>query len=380
MKKICLLGATGSVGGNTLDVIQSHPESFSLAGFSFNQNIERACEIIRDFKPKFVAAGNVQLAQELQSEFSELTVFSGLEGLVELASTDYDLILTAVMGSVGLRATIRAIELKRQIAIANKETLVMAGDFITALAKKNNVDLLTVDSEHSAIFQCLQGVRREDITSITITASGGSFRDRTRAELEGVTVADALNHPNWSMGQKITIDSATMVNKGLEVIEAHFLFDLPYNQIKTILHRESVVHSLITMKDGASFAELGANDMRQPIQYALTYPEHLKMNHKKPFDLAEIGQLHFEAMDYERFPMLALAYWVGNKGGSYPTVYNAANEIAVAAFLQDKITFLEIEQLISEAVAEHQEVEHLDLDKIIKIDEETRLRVSRKIR
>ena len=380
MKKICLLGATGSVGGNTLDVIQNHSEQFSLVSFSFNQNIARAREIIRDFKPKFVTAGNPQFAQDLKHDFPEITVFSGLEGLVELASTDYDLILTAVMGSVGLHATIRAIELKRQIAIANKETLVMAGDFITALAKQNKVPLLTVDSEHSAILQCLQGVRREDVASVTITASGGSFRDRTRAELEGVTVEDALNHPNWSMGQKITIDSATMVNKGLEVIEAHFLFDLPYNQIKTILHRESVVHSMITMKDGASFAELGANDMRQPIQYALTYPNHLKIYNKKSFDLAEIGQLHFEAMDFQRFPMLALAYQVGEQGGSYPTVYNAANEIAVSAFLQGKITFLEIEQLITEAVETHQEVTDLDIDKIIRIDEEARVRVSRKIR
>jgi 1-deoxy-D-xylulose-5-phosphate reductoisomerase len=225
----------------------------------------------------------------------------------------------------------------------------------------------------------MQGVNPQDLKSITITASGGSFRDKTREELENVSVDDALNHPNWSMGQKITIDSATMVNKALEVIEAHFLFDLPYEKIETILHRESAVHSLITLNDGAIIAELGASDMRQPIQYALTYPAHQRLINKKPFNLSDMKALHFAKMDFERFPMLALGYQVGKSGGSFPTVFNAANEIAAAAFLAGKITFLEIETLIEYAVSLHQEVRHLDLEKIIEIDQATRRLVNQRI-
>lgn len=379
MKKICLLGATGSIGSSTLDIIQNNPNRFELSGFSFNRNINLARIIAKEYQPDFVCAVDEKNAKILQSEFPKITVFSGIDGLVNLAETPYDLILTAVMGSVGLHATVRAIELKRQVAIANKETLVMAGAFIRQLADKNQVNLLPVDSEHSAIFQCLQGVAPDDLDSITITASGGSFRNLTRKELAHVTIQDALNHPNWSMGQKITIDSATMVNKALEVIEAHFLFNLPYDKINTVLHFESVVHSMITLKDGSFLAELGASDMRQPIQYALTYPNYLPLINKKPFDLTEIGALNFQKMDFERFPMLALGYEVGKKGGSFPTVFNAANEIAVAAFLEGKISFLKIETLIEEAITMHQEVTDLDLEKIITIDRETRENVSKRI-
>lgn len=246
-----------------------------------------------------------------------------------------------------------------------------------AEARRYGVQILPVDSEHSAIFQVLQGQEKTAVRRLIITASGGSFRDKSRADLQQVTVADALQHPNWSMGAKITIDSSTMVNKGLEVIEAHHLFGVPYEQIEVVLHRESVVHSLVELQDGALLAQLGASDMRQPIQYVLTYPQHQPLQDEKPFSLAQLGALHFQEMDLERFPMLALAYKVGQLGGTYPAVYNAANEVAVAAFLGEKISYLQIETCIQQAVAEHREVANLTLESILEIDQLTREKVER---
>lgn len=375
MKKICLLGATGSIGTSTLDVIKNNSDKFQLVAMSFGKNIEKAQKIIEDFSPKYVSVQTEELAETLKNKYPQIDVFYGNEGLKQLVQTDYDLLLNAVMGSVGLIPTMTAIELGRDIAIANKETLVVAGDFIMPAAKKAGVNLLPVDSEHSAIFQVLQGVKKSDLRDITITASGGSFRDKKRSELIGVSVGDALNHPNWSMGAKITIDSATMVNKGLEVIEAHHLFQVDYDDINVIMHRESVVHSLITLKDGAMYAELGASDMRQPIQFALTYPDHIPLVNEKEFSLAKLASIHFEEVNYERFPMLALAFKVGRLGGSFPAVFNAANEIAVAAFLQEKIEFLDIEKIIEKAVSNHVEVNDLSLEKLISIDSETRNKV-----
>ncbi|OFI47005.1 1-deoxy-D-xylulose-5-phosphate reductoisomerase [Floricoccus penangensis] len=375
MKKICLLGATGSIGTSTLDVIKNNSDKFQLVAMSFGKNIEKAQKIIEDFSPKYVSVQTEELAETLKNKYPQIDVFHGNEGLNQLVQTDYDLLLNAVMGSVGLIPTMTAIELGRDIAIANKETLVVAGDFIMPAAKKAGVNLLPVDSEHSAIFQVLQGVKETDLRDITITASGGSFRDKKRSELVGVSVKDALNHPNWSMGAKITIDSATMVNKGLEVIEAHHLFQVDYDDINVIMHRESVVHSLITLKDGAMYAELGASDMRQPIQFALTYPDHISLVNEKEFSLAKLATIHFEEVNYERFPMLALAFKVGRLGGSFPAVFNAANEVAVAAFLQEKIEFLDIEKIIEKAVDNHVEVNDLSLEKLISIDSETRNKV-----
>ncbi|MFD2387418.1 1-deoxy-D-xylulose-5-phosphate reductoisomerase [Enterococcus rivorum] len=268
-----------------------------------------------------------------------------------------------------------AIRRKKDIALANKETLVMAGQWVMAAAKEHQVKILPVDSEHSAIFQCLEGQPVGNVKELVITASGGSFRDLTREELKTVTLEQALKHPNWSMGKKITIDSSTMMNKGLEVIEAHWLFDVEYDKIKVVLHKDSVVHSMIVLQDGAYLAQLGASDMREPIQYALTYPERLAIKNEKEFDLTQIGQLHFDKMDFQRFPMLALAFSVGKKGGAYPTVYNAANEIAANAFIEGKIPYLAIEALVEKAVNEYEETTEVTFEEVIKVDKETRKNV-----
>ncbi len=376
-KKIILLGATGSVGVQALDVIAAHPEQFELVGFAFGKNIEKAREIIRDFSPQIVVAAQESSQIALAQEFPSVEIHVGAEGLITLAQLEaYDILLNAIVGSVGLPPTIEAVKLGRDIALANKETLVVAGYTIMAEAARTGSKILPVDSEHAAIFQVLQGVAKSDVRSLTITASGGSFRDQTREELLDVTLEDALAHPNWTMGAKITLDSATMVNKGLEVIEAHHLFEIPYDEIHVVLHRESVVHSMVTLKDGAVLAQLGATDMREPIQYALSYPRHLTMHNETPFDLTEIGALHFEKMDMVRFPMLDLAYRVGKLGGGYPAVYNAANEIANQAFQDGKITFLEIEQLITRAVFEHMEFDGQTLYQILASDDRTRQKVT----
>jgi 1-deoxy-D-xylulose-5-phosphate reductoisomerase len=277
-----------------------------------------------------------------------------------------------VLGSVGLNPTLQAIETGKVIAIANKETLVTAGHLVMDAVRKNNVILLPVDSEHSAIFQALQGEKHKNIERLILTASGGSFRDRSRAELENVTVKDALNHPNWSMGAKITIDSATMMNKGLEVIEAHWLFDMPYEKIDVLLHKESIIHSMVEFHDSSIIAQLGTPDMRVPIQYALTYPERAQLPSAKRLDLAQIGKLHFQEMDQDRFRCLRFAYHAGKEGGTMPTALNAANEVAVAAFLEGKIRFLQIEDLIEKAIHAHQTMAHPSLTDIQEVDKETR--------
>lgn len=380
MKKISLLGATGSIGTSTLDVIRHHKE-FDLLSFSFFSNIEKAKAIIQEFSPIFVACGNARQVEELKELYPDTAFGFGVEGLLQaVILSDVDVVLTAVTGAIGLKPTMAAIEAKKDIALANKETLVMAGAWVMEAAKKHGVKILPVDSEHSAIFQCLEGQERSQLSHLMITASGGSFRDLSREELESVTLEQALAHPNWSMGKKITIDSSTMMNKGLEVIEAHWLFGVDYDKIKVILHRESIVHSMIAFTDGAYLAQLGASDMREPILYALTYPKRAKMFGPKAFDLTEIGALHFEKMDFERFPMLRLAFSCGKRGGSFPTVYNAANEIAANAFIEGKISYLMIEMLVEKAVESHVEQEDLTLDKIIEIDKQTRKRVEQFIK
>ncbi|TFJ40193.1 1-deoxy-D-xylulose-5-phosphate reductoisomerase [Carnobacterium divergens] len=373
MKNICLLGATGSVGENTVNVVLAHPEKFTIHTFSFFNNIQRGRQLIQLLKPKMVAVGTKDMAAQLKIEFPFVTFTYGVEGLSEIVAVEaIDLVLTAVSGSVGLLPTLTAIKERKQVAIANKETLVMAGQLVTDLATQYGVQLLPVDSEHSAIFQCLNGEKIVEVDHLLITASGGSFRNKTRQELVSVTLEDALNHPNWSMGQKITIDSATMMNKGLEVIEAHWLFGLDYDKIKVVLHKESVVHSMVSFVDGAVMAQLGASDMREPIQYALSYPNRIEMKKPKPFHLAEIGALHFEKMDFKRFPLLQLAYNVGEMGGTAPTMMNAANEVAVAAFLEKKISFLAIEELVEKAIQEKHYIKQPDLTTLMEVDKETR--------
>ncbi|ALS73754.1 1-deoxy-D-xylulose 5-phosphate reductoisomerase [Planococcus rifietoensis] len=372
MKKIILLGATGSIGIQTADIIREHPEEFSLVGLSAGKNMEKTRELIQEFQPEIVCVQLAEDAQQLQKEFKGILFVHGNRGLIDASTYEADVLVNAVIGSVGLEPTLEAIKLGRTIAIANKETLVTAGHLVMQSAKKYGADILPVDSEHSALFQALNGEKLEQASRLILTASGGSFRDKTRDELADVTVEDALNHPNWSMGSKITIDSATMLNKGLEVIEAHVLFDFAYDDIDVLLHRESIIHSLVEFQDTSVMAQLGTPDMRVPIQYALSYPDRLPRPTAKRLDLAEIAQLNFRAMDYERFRALKLAFDAGREGGTMTTVLNAANEQAVAMFLNRQIGFLQIEEFIERAMLAHQTIASPDLETILAADSETR--------
>ncbi len=373
MKKISLLGATGSIGTQTVDIIAKHKEQFSLVAMSVGRNIALARKIIIDLSPELVSTIEKRDAETLQTEFPNIQFVYGDQGLTEVAVFyKADILINGVTGSVGLQPTLHAIEANKTIALANKETLVTAGHLVMDAVKKHRVSILPIDSEHSAIFQCLQGEKTKNIDRIILTASGGSFRDRTRAELTNVTIEDALAHPNWSMGAKITIDSATMMNKGLEVIEAHWLFELPYENIDVLLHKESVIHSMVEFHDSSVIAQLGSPDMRVPILYALTYPDRIPFPSAKGLNLAQFGQLNFQEMDFDRFRCLKLAYSAGKEGGSFPTVLNAANEEAVAAFLNHKITFLQIEDIVQQALERHDKVPNPSLDEIKLIDMETR--------
>lgn len=367
------MGATGSIGTQTLDILREHPTEFTLTAMSVGRNIELARKMIIEFKPELVSVQNYQDCVTLRTEFPNTKFTFGIEGLIEVAVYDKsEILVNAVLGSVGLNPTLKAIESGKIIAIANKETLVTAGHLVMEAAERNNVPLIPVDSEHSAIFQALQGEKKKNIERLIITASGGSFRDRNRQELENVTVKEALNHPNWSMGAKITIDSATMMNKGLEVIEAHWLFNMPYEKIDVLLHKESIIHSMIEFHDSSIIAQLGTPDMRVPIQYALTYPERLPLTSSKRLNLVDVGKLHFQEMDVERFRCLHFAYEAGKIGGTMPTALNAANEIAVAAFLEGKIRFLQIEDLIEKTLSVHSSIEYPSLAEIQEVDKETR--------
>jgi 1-deoxy-D-xylulose-5-phosphate reductoisomerase len=374
MKSISLLGATGSIGRQTLDVLDAHPEQFRLTAMSVGRNIEEAEKIIERFQPSICSVQNKEDAMKLASRIrSNTKIVYGMEGLIEAAvATEATVVVNAVIGSVGLVPTLKAIEAGKTIALANKETLVTAGHLVMEKAKKHNVALLPVDSEHSAIFQCLNGENIERVEKLILTASGGSFREKTRDELKGVTVKEALNHPNWSMGAKITIDSATMMNKGLEVIEAHWLFSFDYSKIDVILHKESIIHSMVEFMDTSIIAHLGQPDMRVPIQYALSYPQRLELTNAKRLNLWEAGKLHFQKMDYDRFRCLKLAYEAGRMGGLMPTVLNAANEKAVELFLNGKIAFLEIEEMIEKSMLKAENSRNPNLEAIQETDKWTR--------
>lgn len=368
-KSIAILGSTGSIGTQTLDVVAQHPDQFRVEALAGGSNIQLLLEQIHQFKPKKVSISTKALADELKlSVPAGVEVYYGDEGLREVAAgTDANFVVTAVVGSQGLRPTLDAIEAGKTIGLANKETLISAGHIVTEAARKHGVSLLPIDSEHSAIFQCLNGERRADVRKLVITASGGSFRDRTREQLVGVTVEEALKHPNWSMGAKITIDSATMMNKGLEVIEAHWLFNMPFDDIEVIIHPESIIHSYVEFVDHSIIAQLGNPDMRVPIQYALTYP-HRMANNSASLDLAQIGKLHFRPMDMKRFPCLQMAYDCGRAGGTATTVFNAANEVAVARFLEGAISFLAIEDVIEQTINQHEIIANPDLETIMQAD------------
>ncbi|MFC5588395.1 1-deoxy-D-xylulose-5-phosphate reductoisomerase [Sporosarcina soli] len=372
-KKISLLGATGSIGIQTLDIIGSNPDKFELVSFSAGLNIVKVREIAATFHPQIISVIRQEDAQALQIEFPSIRFVHGKEGLIEIAArSGADILVSAVIGSVGLEPTLEAIRAGIPIAIANKETLVAAGDIVMEEARKHRVPLLPVDSEHSALFQSLNGENPKRVSRLILTASGGSFRDLSREELTNVTVEQALAHPNWSMGNKLTIDSATMMNKGLEVIEAHHLFDMPYDRIDCLLHKESIIHSMVEFEDTSVMAQLGSPDMRVPIQYALTYPDRIPMQNAKPLRLEEIGQLHFEKVDLVRYKALALAYAAGREGGTMPTVMNAANEIAVSLFMDGRIPFVQIEEIIERMMDKHETITAPDLETILETDTLTR--------
>lgn len=372
MKKIAILGSTGSVGRQTLEVIEEQ-SCFEVVGLTANLNIELLEEQIRRFRPACVAVMDERKALELKRRVGKLTeVVSGMEGLCIVATLEEaDIVVTAVVGMIGLKPTVAAIKSGKDIALANKETLVTAGPIIMDLIQQHKVRLLPVDSEHSAIFQSLNGENPKDIESIVITASGGPFRGYSAKALEHVTLKQALKHPNWSMGAKITIDSSTLVNKGLEVIEAKWLFDLEPNQIQVVVHAQSIIHSLVEFKDGSMIAQLGLPDMKLPIQYALGYDQRLK-NHYKRLKLADIGQLTFEEPDFKVFKGLQLAYDSMEAGNSMPIVYNTANEVAVARFLAEEIPYTHITKIIEDAMMKHKIVLCKEVEDVLEVEAWTR--------
>ncbi|MCM1182065.1 MAG: 1-deoxy-D-xylulose-5-phosphate reductoisomerase [Roseburia sp.] len=376
MRKIAILGSTGSIGTQTLEIVRENPD-LQVVGLSAGSNVELLERQVREFQPKLVSLQSEEACRELRIRLADtdVRVVSGMEGLLEVAEMEEsELLVTAIVGMIGIRPTIAAIRRGKDIALANKETLVTAGHIIMPLAAQMGVSILPVDSEHSAIFQSLQGERRERVEKLLITASGGPFRGRTRAELAKVQPEDALKHPNWTMGHKITIDSATLVNKGLEVMEARWLFNVGLEHIQVVVHPQSIIHSMVQYVDGGIIAQLGMPDMKLPIQYALFYPDRRPMAGKR-VDFYELGSITFEKPDMETFAGLGLAMRAARTGGSMPTVFNAANERAVSLFLQKKIRFLEIPEIIEQCMEAHRQVDSPDVDAILAAEQETYERI-----
>ena len=373
MKKILLLGSTGSIGVNSLNVIRKFPERFSVSVLTANNNIELLQKQIEEFHPETVVVVDINKAGELKSNLKEnCKVLSGKDALCEVASqSDYDILLGAVVGFSGLAPTIEAIKRGKRIALANKETLVVAGELVTSLALEHNAEIIPVDSEHSAIFQCLVGEKKEQVEKLIITASGGPFLNIDKEKFSSVTVKEALNHPNWNMGNKITIDSATMMNKGLEVIEARWLFGFLSNQIEVVIHPQSIIHSMVQFVDGSIKAQLGYPDMCLPIQYALTYPERFK-NDMERTDMPKINQLTFYKPDYEKYTCLGLAFQVLADGGTAPCILNAANEVAVSRFLKEEIKFSDIPISVEKALNKFVNHATPDIETIFECDRLTR--------
>lgn len=340
MKVLSILGSTGSIGRQTLDVVRQHPERFRVAALAAHSNIDLLKKQMQEFNPTIVGVTDMKAYEEMGSVIpSSVTLVGGPEALVACATiSEATVVVTAIVGAAGIEPTVAAIKEGKDIALANKETLVAGGPLITSLCKEYNVSLLPVDSEHSAIFQCLEGQKKENVKGLVITASGGPLREWPKDKLQKATAADCLQHPTWNMGNKITIDSSTLFNKGLEVIEAHWLFGFEYDDIDVVVHPQSIVHSMIRMNDGALLAQLGNPDMREPIQYALTYPDRIPL-HTSSLTFNDLLTLQFLPPRYDDFPALKLAFEVGRKGGFYPAIYNAANEMAVYAFLENKISF-----------------------------------------
>ena len=381
MKKILILGSTGSIGTNALELIRNNREHYQVIGISGNKNIELLKKQIEEFKPTLIYVGTEQDALNLKKEYSFLKeVYFGENGLAELSkNSDYDIILTAVSGAIGIDATVEAIKREKRIALANKETMVSAGIYINKLLKEYpKAEIVPVDSEHSALFQSLQGFKKEDVKKLIITASGGTFRGKDLAYLENVTVEQALKHPNWSMGKKITIDSSTLVNKGLEVIEAHELFNIDYDDIEVVVHPQSIIHSMVEYVDGSIIAQMGVANMKTPILYAFTYPEKEFNSSINFLDLIKTSNLTFEEPNRKIFKGIDLAYRAGKIGCTMTTVFNASNEVAVELFMEKKIKFLDIYRIIEEAMNSHQ-ILSLNTDNALNIikevDRETRKKV-----
>ncbi len=372
MKYISILGSTGSIGTQTLDIVENNKD-LCVRGLAAGRNVELLEQQIRRFSPVIAALWDEKDAADLRVRVADLPVkiVSGMDGLIQVVTEEKtQIVVTAIVGMIGIRPTMEAIMAGKDIALANKETLVTAGHLIMPLAKKHGVQILPVDSEHSAIFQCLQGFEKSKVRRILLTASGGPFRTRTRESLKDIQVEDALKHPNWVMGRKITIDSATMVNKGLEVMEARWLFNVGLDQIQVVVHPQSIIHSAVEYVDGAVIAQLGTPDMRLPIQYALFYPKRRFLN-SQPLDLFQVGAMTFEPPKLDVFEGLALAYEAARAGGSMPTVFNAANERAVAKFLNREIGFLDIVRIIRQAMEHHQVIVSPDLDQILMTEQQT---------
>ena len=372
MKKIAILGSTGSIGTQTLDVVRANGD-IEVLGISAGRNVKMLEEQAREFHPKLIAVWDENAAKDLAVRLQDMDVkiVSGMDGLLELARMpETDILVTAVVGMIGIRPTMEGIKAGKDIALANKETLVTAGHLIIPMAKEYGVQILPVDSEHSAIFQALHGEKREQVEKLLITASGGPFRGRKRDELKNVTLADTLKHPNWVMGQKITVDSATLVNKGLEVMEAKWLFDVDLDHIQVVVQPKSIIHSMVEFKDGAVMAQLGTPDMRLPIQYALYYPERRYLEGER-LDFHKLKEITFEDPDMETFLGLPMAMDAARAGGSMPTVFNAANELAVKKFLQEKIGFLDIYEIIGQSMDRHQVIANPYLDEILAVEAET---------
>ncbi len=378
-KRITILGSTGSIGTQAIEVLQNleNKEDFVISGLACNSNVEKLIPQIKKLNPKRVCVQDEAAYKELKKEFKNLEILFGKEGLIEISTKETDVLLTATTGVVALKPTLAAIDKKIDIALANKETLVMAGDVVMAAAKENGVRILPVDSEHSAILQSSNG-EFNLINNILITASGGPFLNKTIDEINKASVDDALKHPNWNMGKKITIDSSTLMNKGLEVIEAHHLFNMPYEKIKVVIHPESIIHSAIEMVDGSVLAQIGVPSMHIPIQYALTYPKRVKGIKTNSFSFFD-KNLTFKVPDYEKFPCLKLAYEAGKKGGIYPCVLNAANEVAVNKFLKKEINIKGIVEIVESALNKISEIKNPTIDDILEVDKETRI-FSNKIR
>lgn len=372
MKKIAVLGSTGSIGTQTLQIAREQKEKLQIIALAAGQNVEKMEEQIREFSPSYAVMWTEEAARDLKARVKDLQteILTGMEGLLHVVTlSEVDTVVTAMVGMIGIRPTIAAMEAGKTIALANKETLVTAGHLIMPLSKRLQVPILPVDSEHSAIFQSLNGESGERVAKVLLTASGGPFRGRKREELLEIQVEDALKHPNWSMGRKITIDSATMVNKGLEVMEAGWLFDVSPGQIKVVVHPQSIIHSMVEYVDGAVIGQLGTPDMKLPIQYALFYPDRI-LRKEESLDFYKLRELTFEEPDMDTFTGLKLAYEAFRAGGSMPTVYNAANEKAVSLFLDRKIKFLEIPEIIGEAMSRHTKIENPSLEEILATEAE----------